>query len=247
MSTNNYMTTYNIFETCNLSMNNTMQEFCDTVAQWVNDTWGDILIAKSVVITENKYARVEIYQKDNEGVGIYFGTSTNNCTYAGFIKNGAYSVGTTSISVLQYTANSTSVTPAKLSDLGTTDIVNLCLRVIQGDYGIAVDFVDTVKNADKKVDFVVCNDKKLSLLLQPSGAFYCSINGAYIDCGALQQLSYCDVKLLTKIALPKTNVIPEHLYVSDMWMGSNIPYELNGKNYVDLFCTTTYKGFAMEL
>jgi hypothetical protein len=208
------------------------------------------LTANYVAGDETKgYARVEVYAKGSSKIGFYFGsqsiTSTTVC--AGYICNGSYlgGSGTKSADYAYFgTWSSSSYTLSKLT--GSPALLKLVL--IKGAYGYAVDFIAPgLKDNTKKVMYVKCDDGVTMALY--SDIFYVEKNGVYYAPGiTLLPQSGANEKVLSRFAIPQTGILPEHLYLSDRFVGSNNPYMLNGKAYVDvLFGSGTYMGFALEL
>jgi hypothetical protein len=244
-----YMKTYSVLEESGVSLSATLQEACEGIATWINSEFSDILTAECVTVNEtNGYYRVEVYAKGSSTIGFYFGSysSSNQAVCAGYILNGSCSgAGTANSASFLYFGTYTN--SKGLSSLTLLNPAYLRLVLIKGDYGFAVDFTAPAGNTNKKVMHVVCDDGVTMVIADDK--FYVEKNGVYYAPGVtLPPQSGANEKVLSRFALPKTGILPEHLYLSDKFVGSNNPYLLNGKAYTDvLFGSGTYMGFALEL
>jgi hypothetical protein len=222
-----------------------MQEACESIASWINDKFGDILTAEVEILNEaSSYCRVDVYGKGDSQTGFWFGNASSGSKdiYIGLICKGSFSYSSSD----------------KTSSLGlgsvyscafgsAPNVLYVKLAVIRGKYGFAADFIAPAYNMSKKIMYVKCEDGFSANMF--SDKLYVEKNGVCYETGAtLPPQSNADEKVLSRFALPKTSILPEHLYLSDSFVGSNNPYTLNGKDYVDvLFGSGTYMGFALEL
>jgi hypothetical protein len=249
-----YMTVYSVFEEAGLTLDVSLKEACEGIANWINDKFGDILTANVVTVNESYGTyRTEIYTKYSSKICCFVGhglSSSLNDRYfcTGYVTNGNVLTNTTSTTAndainfgyVRYNYED------KLSNLSNSP-VSLKFVVIRGEHGVAADFTAPSFNSNKKVLYVGL-DEGITVLVQYD-KIYAEKNGAYYATDVtLPAQPGASEKVLSRFAIPKTGILPEHLYLSEDFVGSNNPYKLNGRVYADvLFCSGTVMGFALEL
>ncbi len=243
-----YMKTYSVMDECGAVSSMTLGRACGLIEEWINSEFSDILTAKAVELNYEKgYWRVEIYAKGSSKLGFFFGSYSASSQYVctGYLCNDTALGGGAADNVNYVYFGGWNNSKPMLDEL-TEKTTLLQLELIQGDYGYAVDFTAPSINNDKKIMYVKCDDVTMSLY---ADKFYIEKNGEYYAPAlTLLPQSGFSQKVLSRLALPTTGILPEHLYLSDGFVGSNKPYWLNGKVYTDiLFGSKKYMGFALEL
>ncbi len=244
----NYFKTYKVFEECGLKTSNTMKEACESIVAWINDKFSDILTAEIKTLNEsNGYYRALVRGKGDNSLGFWFGsagTASGDACIGTTVSNGSEIYSSSN------TANCLgfgTMTSAKDFSGKAAKATLMKLAVIRGKYGFAADFIAPSVSINKKIMYAKCEDG-FSVAVY-SDKIYVEKDGICYETEAtLPPQSNFDEKVLSRFALPKTSILPEHLYLSDHFVGSNNPYTLNGKDYVDvLFGVNNYMGFALEL
>jgi hypothetical protein len=243
MKMSNYVETYSVYEESGLTANSTFREACEGIAAWINEKFSDILTAEFESLNESYgYCRVSVRGKGDSLTGFWFGNASANTSdcRAGYICNGSmnYDNTTGSTHTLNFGFNKPSF-PA--------NVLFMKLVIIRGKYGFAADFIAPSVNLNKGILYAKLDEGFSAVMYIDK--LYVEKNGVCYETGVtLPPQSNADKKVLSRFALPKTSILPEHLYLSDRFVGSNNPYTLNGKDYVDvLFDSGTYMGFALEL
>jgi hypothetical protein len=217
--------------------NKSSASVCQSIADWVNNKFADILEAVVVVSNESSgLYRVEVYPKNNKGLGIAWGSLTATANSAFGIS---YTEAGTTSSIANTADNGISL------QLAITKLNYMKLKIIRAKDGIVVDFIAPEVSSNKSCNLIVLDD--MSFMIFADGTVKKSVGGYITACGGMLLASQYGEKLLTKFTVPGANTLLGSVFVSDRTVSGNVPYTLNGKKYVDVGANTLYRSLALEI